>query len=63
MWLLEKLFRVEVRLDRINYLVIILIPKREKPRSIWDFGLITLLNSSVKIVSKILANLLMQKLR
>lgn len=43
-------------LDRINYSQLVLIPKNQSSSTVKEFRPIALLNSSVKIISKILAN-------
>lgn len=53
--LLREVHNSYVRLDIINYSQIVLIPKSEAPFVVGDYKLIVLLNSSFKIVPKILA--------
>lgn len=62
-WLIEEIFKGISRLDRLNYSVITLIPKKYSLRQIGDYRPIALLNSTIKIVSKILANRLAPKLK
>lgn len=50
-------------LYRINYSQIVLIPKKENPITMRDFQLVALLNSSFKIISKILTNRLSPVIR
>lgn len=45
-WLLEEVFRRQAKLDRINFSIISLIPKKGSPERIWDCRLIALLNST-----------------
>lgn len=61
-WLLDEVFRGEAKLDRINFFIITLILKKASPEQIGDYKLIALLNSNLKIVSKILVNPLASKL-
>lgn len=46
-------------LDRIHYSYVALVPKNELPESVEDFRLIALQNSTLKIVSQVLANRLL----
>lgn len=43
-------------LKNINYSYITLVPKKDNPERVNDFRPISLLNSSIKIITKILAN-------
>lgn len=61
--LMEDISKGTSRLDRINYSVITLIPKKCSPWQIGDYRPIALLNSTIKKVSKILANKLVLKLK
>lgn len=45
-----------IKLERNNLAQILLIPKKETPARIDDYRLIALLNSSLKIISKVLTN-------
>jgi hypothetical protein len=45
----------------INSSYITLVPKKENPETVSDFRLISLLNSSLKVISKLLANMLQAK--
>jgi hypothetical protein len=47
-------------LKSINYSYITLVPKKSNPEKVSDFRLISLLNSSMKFLTKILANRLRQ---
>lgn len=53
--LVNKFGDERARLDRINYSQIVLVPK-EGSREACDFRPITLLQSSFKIISKVLSN-------
>lgn len=61
-WFLCEVFRGEVRLDMINYSLVTLIPKKIGSKRIEEFRSFPLLNSSLKIVSKILVKRLAPKL-
>ncbi|XP_039143982.1 uncharacterized protein LOC120281134 [Dioscorea cayenensis subsp. rotundata] len=54
--LCEDFYWHHANLDRINWASITLIPKVDAPESPGDFGPISLINSSLKIISKVLAN-------
>lgn len=54
--LLKGFAKGEGSIERINYSLIVLIPKKKTPQAIEDYRPITLLNSSLKIISKVLAN-------
>lgn len=56
MHLCEDFFAGKVNLERINWACIALIPKVFSPASPRDFRPISLINSSLKIISKILAS-------
>lgn len=60
--LLLDLTKGSAQLGRINCSLVTLIPKKDTPEKLGDYRPITLLNSSLKIVSKILANRLMPQL-
>lgn len=60
--LLEELYEGTIRLERINYSQVVLIPKRDLPSKIEDYIPIALLNIPFKIVSKYLANRLAPQL-
>jgi hypothetical protein len=47
-------------LQRINHSYIVFIPKKDDPLKVWDFRPIYLLNSRIKLITKILANRLQQ---
>lgn len=61
--LVEKVANGMVQLNKINYSLLVLIPKKDTPFSIVDYTSVTLLNSSFKIMSKMLANQLVHILR
>lgn len=46
----------DVNMERINYSLIVLIPKRDTPQTIRVYRLIALLNISLRIISKVLSN-------
>lgn len=52
---MDELMEGKARLDRLKYSHIVLIPKRRRADKIGDFRLIALLNSSLKVVSKVFA--------
>lgn len=54
--LFKELNNGDARLDRLNYSFIVLIPKRDFPESISKYRPIALLNSMLKIFSKVLAS-------
>lgn len=60
--LLHELWLGRTRLNKVNYLLITPVPKNNTSKSVGDFRPIALLNSSLKIISKILANRLAPKL-
>jgi retron-type reverse transcriptase len=49
-----------LNLEHINGFFITLVPKKDNPRTVNDYMLISLLNSSLKLLTKILANRLQQ---
>jgi hypothetical protein len=56
-WLsLEGLKKGEINIDRINYAMIILIPKEAEARTLKKYRPISLINCSFKIFSKVLNN-------
>jgi len=61
MQLCENFHRGEVCLRSINNSHIVLIPKKDGPENVSDYRPISLLNSSIKLITKLLANRL-QKL-
>lgn len=61
--IMMELLEGEARLDRINYEFIVLIPKKEFLERLEEFKPTALLNSTLKIVSKILANKLASMLK
>ena len=61
MLLYENFHRGEVCLRSINNSHIVLIPKKDGPENVSDYRPISLLNSSIKLITKLLANRL-QKL-
>jgi hypothetical protein len=54
--LCEKFYQEEVCLRSINGSFIVLIPKKDNPQKVGDFRPISLLNNSMKIITKLLAN-------
>lgn len=56
MRLVNEFMEGRTRLDRSNYSQMMLIPKDQTPTTVNEFRPIALLNSSLKIMSKILAN-------
>lgn len=56
MWMVSNLFKGDICLYRINYCTITLIPKKKHSERIGDFRPIALLNNTLKIVAKTLAN-------
>jgi hypothetical protein len=56
--LCEKFYQEEICLRSINGSFIVLIPKKDNPQKVGDFRPISLLNNSMKIITKLLANLL-----
>jgi hypothetical protein len=54
--LCEKFYQEEVCLRSINGSFIVLIPKKENPQKVGDYRPISLLNNSMKILTKLLAN-------
>jgi hypothetical protein len=54
--LCEKFYHDEVCLRSINGSFIVLIPKKENPQNVGDYRPISLLNNSMKILTKLLAN-------
>lgn len=59
MRLVSEFMEGRERLDRINYSQMVLIPKNQTPTTVKEFRSIALLNSSLKIISKILAKKLL----
>ncbi|KAJ0977891.1 hypothetical protein J5N97_013365 [Dioscorea zingiberensis] len=54
--LFEDFFQGAANMERLNWAHILLIPKNEAPENIKDYRPISLINCSVKIISKVLAN-------
>lgn len=54
--LLHQVFEGVARTDRINRSFVVLIPKTDNPRGTGDYRPICLLNCTMKIISKVLAN-------
>lgn len=61
--LLENFFNGEVCLKSINNSHIVLIPKKDGPQGVSDYRPISLLNTSIKLLTKLLANRLQKKIR
>ena len=60
--LMECLHAGTLQLNRFNYASVDLIPKRDEAKEVGDFRPISVLNASVKIISKVLANRLSEVL-
>jgi hypothetical protein len=56
MTLIRGLEQGTVKVDRLNFAVIILIPKEEEARTLKKYRPISLINYSFKIFSKVLNN-------
>jgi hypothetical protein len=54
--LCEKFYQEDVCLKSINGSFIVLVPKKDNPQKVGDFRPISLLNNSMKIITKLLAN-------
>jgi hypothetical protein len=54
--LCQDFFHHQADLKSINHSFITLVPKKDNPESVNDFRPISLLNSSIKLISKLLAN-------
>lgn len=54
--LMKEVFKRPTQVDRLNYVTIVLISKKDKTKVIGDYRLTSLVNSSMKIISKVLAN-------
>jgi hypothetical protein len=54
--LFHDFFHHQANLKSINHSFINLVPKKDNPKSVNDFRTISLLNSSLKMISKLLAN-------
>jgi hypothetical protein len=52
----EKFYHEDVCLRSINGSFIVLIPKKDNPQKVGDYRPISLLNNSMKIITKLLAN-------
>lgn len=61
--LCEDFYFGKANLERINWANIALIPKIDSPESLGDYRPISLINSSLKILSKILANRLIKVMK
>lgn len=61
--LCDKFFNREVCLRSINNSYIVLIPKKDGPQGVLDYRPISLLNTSIKLLTKLLANRLQKKIR
>ena len=45
-----------VQLDRLNYAMVVLTPKKDEAKEVGDFRPISVLNASVKMITKVMAN-------
>lgn len=63
MLLCQEFHRGEVCLRSINNSHIVLIPKKDGPQSVSDYRPISLLNSSIKLITKMLANRLQKQIK
>lgn len=61
--LCERFFEGQVCLRSINSSYIVLIPKKDGPQEVSDYRPISLLNSSLKLLTKLLANKLQSCIR
>ena len=61
--LCDKFFNREVCLRSINNSYIVSIPKKDGPQGVSDYRPISLLNTSIKLLTKLLANRLQKKIR
>lgn len=54
--LMKEIYAGKVQLDRLNYINVVLIPKKSTAKRIRDYIPISFVNCIVRIVSKVLAN-------
>jgi len=59
---MKELHGETLRLDRLNYTHVVFIQKKTESKEVGDFRPISILNASVKIISKVLANRLREVL-
>ena len=52
-----------MNLTRLNYAILTLVPKQEVAKSPLDFRLLSLIHSCIKLISKVLANILQPLLK
>lgn len=62
MKLIIELNQGKARMDRLKFANVVFIPKKNTAEYIIDYRLISLLNDTVNIISRILANRLVPKL-
>lgn len=60
--LLKEFYDGSIRMERINFSQIVLIPKNSTSSKVDDYRSLALLNSSLKIISKVLADRLAPKI-
>ena len=54
--IMDGLHAGTLQLDGLNYATMVLIPKKDELKEVGDFRPISVLNASVKITTKVLAN-------
>ena len=53
---MESLHSGDLHIERLNYAHVVLIQKKSEARKVGDFRPISVLNASMKIISKVLVN-------